>query len=106
MPSEYTKKLKFNQYQKSDKPPFIIYAYLECLIEKIDWYKNNPEYSSTTKVSKHLPSGFSMSALSSFRSIEYKHHVYRGKDWMKKFCEFLRERAIKIIKFKEKNKSY
>ena len=36
MPSEYTKKLEFNQYQKSDKPPFIIYADLECLIEKID----------------------------------------------------------------------
>ena len=45
-----------------------------------------------------------MSKLSSFTSIENKHDVYRGKDCMKKFCEFLREHAIKIINFKkEKN---
>ena len=29
MPSEDTKILEFNQYQKSDKAPFIIYADLE-----------------------------------------------------------------------------
>ena len=51
MPSEDTKILEFNQYQKSDKTPFIIYAYLECIIEKTDVCKNNPENSSTTKVS-------------------------------------------------------
>ena len=28
--------LKFNQYQKSDKAQFAIYADLECLIEKND----------------------------------------------------------------------
>ena len=28
--------LEFNQYQKSDKAPFIIYAYLECLTEKVN----------------------------------------------------------------------
>ena len=32
MPFEDTKILDFNQYQKSDKAPFIIYADLECLI--------------------------------------------------------------------------
>ena len=36
MPSEDTKIIKFNQYQKSDKAPFIIYADLESIIEKID----------------------------------------------------------------------
>ena len=36
MPSEGTKILEFNQYQKSDKAPFIIYVDLECIIEKID----------------------------------------------------------------------
>ena len=34
MPSKYTKILEFNQYQKSDKAPFVIYADLECLIKK------------------------------------------------------------------------
>ena len=32
MPSEDTKVLEFNQYQKSDKAPFIIYADLQCVI--------------------------------------------------------------------------
>ena len=43
MPSEDTKILEFNQYQKFDKAPFTIYADLECIIEKIDGCKNNPE---------------------------------------------------------------
>ena len=33
MPSEDTKILEFNQYQKPDKVPFIIYADLECIME-------------------------------------------------------------------------
>ena len=53
--SEDAKILEFNQYQKSDKAPFIIYANLECLIEEIDGYKNNPQNSFTAKVSKHVP---------------------------------------------------
>ena len=78
MPFEDTKILEFNQYQKSDKAPFI-YADLECTKEKIDGCKNNLENSSTTKVSEHIPFGFSMSTIS-FRSIENNHDVYRGKD--------------------------
>ena len=36
MPSEDTEILECNQYHKTDKAPFIIYADLEFLIEKID----------------------------------------------------------------------
>ena len=106
MSSEDSKILEFNQYQKSDKATFIIYAdriiYAKCIIKKIDGCKNNPENSSTAKVSKYIPSRFSMSTISSFRSIGNKHDVCRGKDCMKRFCEFLREHAMKIINFKKK----
>ena len=45
-----------------------------------------------------------MSTISSFRSIVNMHDVYRGKECMKKFYEFLREHAMNIINFKrEKN---
>ena len=64
------------------------------MIEKIGGCKNNPENSSLTKVSEHVPSGLSMSTTSSFKSIEYKHDVYRDKDCMKKTCESLRKHAI------------
>ena len=88
--SEDTKVLEFNQYQKCDKALFIIYADLECIIEKTDGYKDNTENSSTTKVNEHIPSDFSMSRISLFRIIKNKHGVCRGKNCMKKFCEFLR----------------
>ena len=70
MLSQDTKIFEFNQYQKSDKAPFIIYADLECIKEKIDRCKNNPQNSSTTKVSKHIPSVFSMSSLNSIENFE------------------------------------
>ena len=90
MPSQEAKILEFNQYQQSDKATFIIYADLECLIKKVDGCKNNPENSSTSKVSKHIPLGFSMFTISSFRSRENKHNIYRGED-----CESLRVHAIR-----------
>ena len=94
--------LEFNQYQKFDKAPFIINAYLECWIEKIDECENNAEISSTAKISEHILSDFSVSTISSFKSIENKHDVYRGKDCKKAFCESLKEHAMEIINFKKK----
>ena len=71
------------------------------MIKKIDGCKNNPENLSAAKVSKHIPSGFSMSTISSFKSIENNHDAYRDKDCTKKFCETFRKRAMKIINFKK-----
>ena len=79
MPSEDTRVLEFNKYQKSDKAPFIIYVDLKCEKEKIDGCKNNPENLPTAKVKKDIPSGFSMSTISSFRNIKSNHDVFRGK---------------------------
>ena len=39
MPSEDIKRFEFNYYQKVHKTPFIIYADLECIIEKTDGCK-------------------------------------------------------------------
>ena len=61
---EGTNILEFNQYEKSNKAPFVIYANLECLIETIDRCKINPENSFTTKIGEHIASGFSMSTIS------------------------------------------
>ena len=69
MPSENAK-IELNQYQISDKSPFFIYGDLECIIEKIDVFKNNPQNSSATKVRKHISSGFSMSTILPFKSIQ------------------------------------
>ena len=34
MPNEDSKMIKYNRGEKSIKPPFIIYADLECLLKK------------------------------------------------------------------------
>ena len=82
IPSRDTKKLELNQCKISDKAPFVIYADIECLIE----------YSTR----------FSMSTISSFKNIEHKHDLYRGKYCMKKFSEVLREHAMKTSNFQKK----
>ena len=96
MPPADNKILELNQYQESVKIPFIIYVDLKSLKEKIDWCKNDQEKSSTTTVGENIPSAFSMSRILSFRDTENKQDVYRGKDCTKKFCESLREHAMKI----------
>ena len=49
MPSEDTKIIEFNQYQKSDKAPFIIYADLESIIEKIDGWSCKIIYTKSKR---------------------------------------------------------
>ena len=49
MPSKDTNILGFNQYQKSDEKPSIIYADLASLIKRTDGSKNNFEKLFTKK---------------------------------------------------------
>ena len=55
MPNEDNKIIKYNQGEKSIKLPFVIYADLKCLLEKMSTYQNNPNESSTTEINKHTP---------------------------------------------------
>ena len=89
MPSEKDNILEFNLYMKSDK-------------KKTDVCANNPENSSTTKISEHIPCGYSMSIAWAFHHIESKHALYLGKYCMQKFCESLREHTKNIINFEKK----
>ena len=49
MPNEDKKILKYSHGEKSMKAPFIIYADLQCLLEKMHLCQNNPEKSYTEK---------------------------------------------------------
>ena len=84
MPEEYNKILKYNHGEKSMKAPFIIYADLESLLKKIDTCYDNPEKSSTTKINKHRPSGYSLFTNCSFDITKNKLDYYGGEDCMKK----------------------
>ena len=54
------------------KVPFIIYGDLESLLEKINSCHNNPEKSSTTKINKLKPSGYSLFTQCSFDTTKNK----------------------------------
>ena len=84
MPNEGNKIIKYNQGEISIKSPFMIYADLECLLEKISACYNNPEKSSTTEINKHTPSGYSLFTHCSFDETKNKLDYYKGEDCMKK----------------------
>ena len=66
MPNEENEIIKYNQGEKSIKLPFIIYADLECLLEKMSTSYNNPEKSSTNEINKHTSLGYSLFTHCSF----------------------------------------
>ena len=102
MPTKNNNIIKYNQGEKSIKLPFVIYADLECLLEKMSTCQNKLNESSTTEINKHTPSGYSIFTHCSFDQTRNKLNHYRGKDCMKKFCKDLREHATKIINYEKK----
>ena len=86
-----------------------------CLPEKIYSCQNNHEKFFTEKKTMHAPSGYSLFTNCSFDVTENKLECYRGEDCMERFCKDLRDHAMEIINYKEKemilltdeeNKSY
>ena len=115
MPKWFEKILKCNPRENSLKAPFAIYLDLECLLKKEQSCQNNPEKSYTEKKAKHEPSGWAMLTKSSFDKTGDKIDYYRGKDCIEKLCKKLKDHAMKIINYEEKemipltdeeNKSY
>ena len=63
---------------------------------------SNPEKSSTTKINKHTPSGYSLFTHCSFNTTKNTFYYYRGKNCMKNFCLDFKEHAIKIMDYEKK----
>ena len=102
MPTKDNNIIKYNHGEKSMKLPFVIYADLECLLEKMRTCQNNSNKLSTTKINKHTPSGYSLFTHCSLDESKNKLNYYRGDYCMKKFCKDLREHAKKIINYEKK----
>ena len=84
------------------KAPFIIYADLECLLEKMHSCQNNFEKSYAEKKIKHTPSEYSVFTNCSFDPTKNKLDCYRDKDCVESFCKNLIEHATRIISIKNK----
>ena len=102
MPTKDNNIIRYNHREKSIKMLFTIYADLECLLEKMHTCENDPNKSSTTKINKHIPSGYSIFTHCSFDESKNKLNYYRGDDCMETFCKDLREHSTKIINYEKK----
>ena len=80
MPTKDNDIIKYNYGEKSMKLPFVIYADLECLLEKMSTCQNNLNKSSTAKINKHTSSGYSLFTPSPFDESKNKLNYYRGDD--------------------------
>ena len=102
MPNEFEKILKYNPGEKSLKVPFVIYADLECLLEKIYSCQNDPKKSSTEEKVEHTLSSYPWITCSSFNKSKNEWGYCRGKDSMEMFCKDLRYQAMKTINYEKK----
>ena len=102
MPTKNNNIIKYNHGEKSMKLPFVIYADLEYLLEKMSTCINDPNESSTTEINKHAPSGYSIFTHCSFDESKNKLNYYRKDDCMKNFSKDLREHVTKIINYEKK----
>ena len=89
--------LKFKNYHRGEKVPFIIYADFESLIKSIQSSNPNPESSYTNKYQKHEPISFSY-YIKCFDDNVFKPRLrsYTEEDAAQKFIEWLEE-DIKYI---------
>ena len=85
------------------KHPFIIYADLESLLEKMSTCHNNPKNSSKIKINNYTSSGYSLLTHCSFDVAKNMLDYYRGKDCIERFCKDLNEHATKIVMKKKRN---
>ena len=97
MPGEENNILNYNLGEKSMKIPLIIYGDFESILKEISTCSNDPKKSSTTKISKNTPSGFSLFTYCSFDKTKNKLDYYRDKDCMRVFCKILKEHVERIM---------
>ena len=97
MPEKGKNTLKFQNYQRQMKAPYVIYADFESIIEKYHTCIPPTERSSTTKTEVHKPCGFSLVAVRSDGEVKDKKACcYRGEDCVKQFLATLLQTEMEI----------
>ena len=80
----------------------MIYADLECLLERMHSCQNNSEKSYTEKKTKYTPSGYSLFTNCLFNAAKNKLDCHRRKDSMEKFCKDFRQESMRIVNYDKK----
>ena len=75
MPTQKDKILQYSHGQKSLRVPVVYYSDIKYFIKQTDTCHNNPKQTSTVRVSKHEPCGFSIVAKLSLTDIREKKYL-------------------------------
>ena len=95
--------LKFKNYYKSEKVPFVVYADFECFIKPIQTCEPNPESSYSKQYQKHKQTSFCY-YIKCFDNKVYEPKLvsYTGDDAAQKFVEMLEEDIREITNVPDK----
>ena len=102
LPSEQEKVLKFKNFNKQLKRPFIIYADFETFPEPIHTVNPDDSTSFTTNVQQHEPCSFCYIVVSIDPRYYRKPILYRGPNAVKIFLEYIKKEVIWIKSILEK----
>ena len=83
--------------QNQFKVPFIMYTDFESILELIESPNPNPNRSYTNEVNQHTPSGWCVYSKFAKGYIDNPLRLYRGKDCIETFCNYIKEEAIDCI---------
>ena len=88
--------LEFQEYEKTLKVPFAIYADFETLVTKVDTCQPDPDCSASTPVSKLEVCGFGYKVVCEDAQYTKPSVIYRGKDAARKLIECLLQEEEEI----------
>ncbi|KAL9959301.1 hypothetical protein ACROYT_G032614 [Oculina patagonica] len=92
MPTKDNNILKFNNFHKQQKVPFVIYSDFEAIIEKISGCKPNNNKSYTEAYQKHTDCGYAYKLVCCYDDKYTKPvQIYRGEKAVYKFMEKMLE---------------
>ncbi|GFY67148.1 uncharacterized protein TNIN_416021 [Trichonephila inaurata madagascariensis] len=97
MPTQEEKWLEFSNHKFKLPVPYVIYADLECIQEKISSCEQDPKISSTESIAKHVPCGFAYVIVGPDGAMIKPPTVFRGKNAIDQFLTKLLDEEKSIL---------
>ena len=88
--------VEFKSGQNQFKVPFIMYADFEFILEPVDSKPKPSNQPYINKVNQHIPSGWCVYSKFSYGDVNDPLKIYRGKDCIKTFCNYIKKEAYRL----------
>jgi len=102
LPNEEEAFVKFKNYKKQLRVPFVIYADFECSTRQIEKAGADCKSSYTDKYQKHEPNSFSYYIVSDVPNYKSEIKLFRGENVAQNFVKSLLKEQDKIFKIMKK----